>query len=244
MKKSIVLLIICALLIPTLMQAQWSSNQKIRGNGNFISENRITSSYEKIAIAGFFDVELVSGKEGNIIVKGEENLLPFIKIEVVDQVLKISIEKNKYISVSKRKGIVIIVPFEAINQVTLSGSGDIIGKNKIKSKNFSITLKGSGDVDLEIEATNVDVNLTGSGDIDLSGNTENINSDLNGSGDIDATKLKALNANVTVSGSGDNAVNCSESFYGRVTGSGEIKYAGEPKKKDSKVTGSGSIKKY
>jgi len=243
MKKSIQLIVICTLLVSNITLAQWSSNQKIKGNGNVISEKRVTATYEKIAVTGFFDVELVSGAEGTITVKGEENLLPFIKIEVIDQILKIYTEKNKYISTSKGKGIVVVVPFESINQVSLTGSGDVITKNAIKSTKFTAKLTGSGDMDLEIEATDVDANLTGSGDINLSGKTENISSEVGGSGDIDASKLISKNANATVSGSGDNAVSCSESLYARVTGSGGIKYKGEPQKKDTKVTGSGSITK-
>ena len=66
MRNSSQLLIICAVLLTSVMQAQWRSNQKVKGNGNVISEKRSTTNYDKIAITGFFDVELVSGKEGNI----------------------------------------------------------------------------------------------------------------------------------------------------------------------------------
>ena len=243
MKKSIQLIVVCTLLVSNIVQAQRSSNQKIKGNGNVISEKRVTATYEKIAVTGFFDVELIAGAEGAITVKAEENLLPFIKIEVIDQILKIYTEKNKYISTSVGKGIMVVVPFESINQVSLTGSGDVIAKNAIRSSRFMAKLTGSGDMDLEIEATDVDANLTGSGDINLSGKTDNISSEVNGSGDIDASKLISKNANATVSGSGDNAVSCSENLYARVTGSGKIKYKGEPQKKDTKVTGSGSITK-
>ena len=55
--------------------------------------------------------------------------------------------------------------------------------------------------------------------------------------------MKSKNATVTVGGSGDNSVYCTESIYARVTGSGDIKYSGDPKKKDTKVNGSGDITK-
>ena len=241
MKNSIKLFVSCSLLLTTMTYAQWSSNQKIKGNGKVITEKRTTASYDGIAITGFFDVELVSGKEGNITIKGEENLLPYIKVEVVDQVLKISTEKNTYISTSKRSQIIIIVPFESINQVSLTGSGDVITKNNIKTKSFSAKLIGSGDMNLDVETNDFDVNLSGSGDLILTGKTENFNSDLNGSGDIDAGELKAKNVKVSVSGSGNSKIFCSESLYARVSGSGDIEYIGDPKKKDTKVNGSGAI---
>lgn len=243
MKNSIKLFVSCSLLVTTMVNAQWSSNEKIKGNGKVISKKRTTASYDGIAITGFFDVELVSGKEGNITIKGEENLLPYIKVEVVDKVLKISTEKNKYISTSKGSEIVIVVPFESIDQVSLTGSGDVVTKNSIKSKSFSAKLIGSGDMNLDVESNDFDVNLSGSGDMVLTGKTENFNSNLNGSGDIDAGDLKAKNVKATVSGSGDNTVFCSESLHARVSGSGDIEYKGDPKKKDTKVNGSGNISK-
>lgn len=243
MKKSIQLLVSCTLLLTSLAQAQWSSNQKIKGNGNVISEKRTTSSYDEIAISGFFDVELIAGTEGTITVRGEENLLPYIKVEVVNQVLKITTEKNKYISTSKGKKIEISVPFESISLVSLTGSGDVSTKNRIKSNSFSAKLTGSGDMSLEVEANDIEVTLNGSGEIELTGKTENISSNLSGSGDIKATDLKSKNAKATISGSGDNSVSCSESIYARVTGSGTIKYSGNPNKKDTKVNGSGDITK-
>ena len=243
MKKSIQLVLICTLFFSTIANAQRLFNQKIVGNGKLISEKRTTVSYDKITVIGFFDVELVSGSEGSITVKGEENLLPFIKIDVIDKELKISTENNTSIKTSKGKKIEIIVPFESINQVSLIGSGDISTNNTIVSNLFSVKLTGSGDLKLNIEAKDLEVNLNGSGDITLNGKTENITSTLNGSGDIKASNMKSKNATVTVSGSGDNSVSCTESLYARVTGSGDIKYNGDPKKKDTKVNGSGDIKK-
>ena len=94
MKKSILLIVLVALSVTTAAHAQWS---KIKGNGKIVTEKRTTSEYDEINVAGFFDVELVSGKEGAIIINAEENLLPYIKIEVKDNILKIYTgKKHKY----------------------------------------------------------------------------------------------------------------------------------------------------
>ena len=82
MKKSIQLLVCGAFLVTFLASAQWSSNNKIKGNGNAISETRTTADYDAVKVAGSFDVDLVAGKEGKIIIKGEENLVAAIKVEV------------------------------------------------------------------------------------------------------------------------------------------------------------------
>ena len=238
MKKSILLIVLVALSVTTVAHAQWS---KIKGNGKIVTEKRTTSEYDEINVTGFFDVELVSGKEGAIIIKAEENLLPYIKIEVKDNILKIYTEKN--ISISTKKNIVLTVPFEQISAVTLSGSGDVRSKNTIIATNLKAKLSGSGDLNLDVKAKSFEANLSGSGDLVLTGNTDNFTSKTSGSGDVDAADLISKNANVAISGSGDMKINCSESLYARVSGSGDIAYKGDPKTKDTKVSGSGEISK-
>lgn len=243
MKKTKQLALTLAILATSFAQAQWSSKGKITGNGNVITQQKTTASYDGIAVTGFFDVVLVEGKEGNITIKGEENLLEYINISVENNQLKIASEKNKYISPSKGKEIIITVPFESISKVAMTGSGDVTTKNPIESKSFQVQLTGSGDMNLDVRASNIDVTLTGSGDINLSGSTAEITTVLSGSGDIDTSKLKAQTADATVSGSGDTTVYCTEIIRARVSGSGDIQYKGDPKKKDTKVNGSGSISK-
>jgi hypothetical protein len=236
MKKTLQIIILGALSITATGQAQWN---KIKGNGKIVTEKRTTADYDGISVSGFFDVVLISGKEGAITIKGEANLLPYIKVEVRDNVLNIYTEKN--INISTKKDIVLTVPFEQINAVYLSGSGDVKSKNTIIATNFKTKLSGSGDLTLDVKTTDFEANLSGSGDVVLIGNTDNFTSKISGSGDVDAVNLTAKKANVTISGSGDMKVNCTDSLYARVSGSGDIVYKGNPLSKDTKVNGSGEI---
>jgi hypothetical protein len=56
-------------------------------------------------------------------------------------------------SSSSGKAIMVTVPFENISDVTLAGSGSIIGKSTIKVDRFNTKLSGSGDIVLTIDAT-------------------------------------------------------------------------------------------
>jgi hypothetical protein len=242
MKKSIQLLVCSVFLLSTVANAQWSK-ERIKGNGKVVTNTRSTASYDDIKVMGSFDVDLVAGKEGAIIVKAEENLQQYIKVEVEGNVLKIYTEKNKNISSSMGKNIQLTIPFEKISSVTLSGSGDVKSKSTIKSDSFSAALSGSGNLDLDVDATTFNLAVSGSGDVVLKGNTGDFTTKLSGSGDIDSDALKAKNVDITISGSGDSKVFCSGNLKARVSGSGDIQYKGDPKTKDTKVSGSGSISK-
>lgn len=241
MKKSVQLIVLTAFLVCNIANAQ--SSNKITGNGNVVSQTRETSDYDGIKVAGSFDVDLVSGKEGKIIIKGEENLLAVIKVEVVENILKVYVEKNTNIRSSMGKKIQITIPFEKITELSLAGSGDIKSKDPIKNNKFSARLAGSGNFDLNVDADTLELDLSGSGNAHLKGNSNNFTAKLAGSGNIDAVNLKSKNADVKVSGSGNSKINCNESLTARVSGSGDIKYTGNPEKRDVKVSGSGNISK-
>ena len=69
-------------LITLSCSAQWGKT--IKGNGNNVTIERSTGDYDGIAVSGWFDVDLVSGNEGEITLQGEENLLEYIITEVKD----------------------------------------------------------------------------------------------------------------------------------------------------------------
>jgi hypothetical protein len=243
MKKTLQSLAFCALLFTINSNAQWYNSSKIKGNGKIITEKRNTTTYDEIKVGGSFDVELIAGKEGEIILKGEGNLLPLIIVEVEGNILKIYPKKNTNISSTYGKAIIVTVPFENISDVSLGGSGSIIGKNTIKADNFNLKLSGSGDIVLTVDANDIIAALSGSGDITLKGKATNYESKLSGSGDISAYELEALNGNAVMSGSGNIKINCSNNLIARISGSGNIDYKGDPINKDTKVSGSGRISK-
>lgn len=242
MKKSIQLMVLVAFLAGFMINAQ-SSNNRVDGNGKVVTQTRNTADYDAIKVSGSFDVDLVAGKEGKITIKGEENILNVIIVEVEDNTLKIQVKKNTNIRSSMGKKVQVTVPFEKISELSLSGSGDIQSKNVIKNDKFLARLSGSGNFNLAVDSNSLELNLSGSGNVRLKGSADSFTTKLSGSGDIDAAELKSKNVDVNVSGSGDSKVNCSEVLTARVSGSGDIKYTGNPEKRDVKVSGSGNISK-
>jgi len=240
MKKA--LTITLALCTMALTNAQW---KRVKGNGNTVTIERSVGEYDRVALAGWFDVELVDGNEGNLTLTGESNLLEYIKTEVKDGKLVIKQRKGVNLKPSNWKdGILIVVPIENIDGVSLSGSGDIVGKTVLKSDNFKTSISGSGDITLEIEAKSIDASMSGSGDINLSGKATDLEVSVSGSGDIKAYDLEADFVDAQVSGSADIKVTANEMLKARVSGSGDISFKGNPKKIDTKSSGSGNISSY
>ncbi|MCJ7467966.1 MAG: DUF2807 domain-containing protein [Maribacter sp.] len=222
--------------------AQWGKT--VKGNGNTVTIERSTGDYDEIGVSGWFDVDLVAGTEGQITLKGEENLLEHIITEVQDGKLSIRVEKGYNLKPSSwKEGIYITVPVENISALALSGSGDIVGKKTIRTDSFSTSMSGSGDITLKLEVGSLSTSMSGSGDISLSGTAKNFDVNISGSGDIKAYELEADNVDATISGSADIKVTAHKMLKARVSGSGDISYRGNPEKIDTKTSGSGDISK-
>ena len=204
-------------------------------------QKRTLGSYTKLNVKGSFDVRLVQGKTETTISTSDKSVLEHIKTEISGDKLNIYMDGNSW---NRKTGdIKIELPYTTLNEISLNGSGSIDADGTIAADNLKISVSGSGDIELSINSKNAIGEVAGSGDLTLSGTTVNFEGKIVGSGDLKASKFKAENTTVEVAGSGDANVYASGNLQARVIGSGDIKYSGNPKKEDTKVSGSGNIEK-
>lgn len=244
MKKILLTMTLMCLSLQSVQAQWWTGSKEVKGNGQMTSEKRNVSQYDQVSLTGAMDVELIAGKEGNIEIAAEENLLEYIETEVKDSRLRISVREGYNLDPSRNHPIVITVPVETLEEVSLTGSGDIYASETIRAEDFEIKITGSGDVTLPLEATNVRARITGSGDITLRGKARDFNCAVTGSGDISAFDLQCETVDATVTGSGDLEVYASRELRAKTPGSGDIKYKGNPEKEFFKSMGSGDITKH
>ena len=239
MKKLI--LGMAAIMCVSVTNAQWWGSKKVKGNGEVTTETRSTGDYDGVKCAGSMDYVLVAGTEGKITIEAESNLMEYIVTEIKNNNLIVKVKKGYNLKPSFNKTLKVTIPFKDISSVSLAGSGDVWNEDKIKSNSLDISLAGSGDMVLDVDANSVEGSLAGSGDMTLKGNTNDLTVKVAGSGDIDAFGLQANNTKASIAGSGDISVVSNKSLYARVSGSGDIEYKGNPDKEDTKVSGSGTI---
>ena len=216
MKKLIITSIILTMSFSVNAQSWWNS-KRVSGNGDVTTITRNTSDYDAVNLGGSFDVVLVKGKEGKITIEGESNLLEYITTEVKKGVLKINTKKGVNIRTTRK--MIVTVPYTDIEKVSLGGSGDLTSTGTIKAETFAMSLAGSGNVDLEVDAKTVRSIIAGSGNIKLSGNATELTCSITGSGNINAYDLKADATSATITGSGNVKTTVSNSIKAKVIGS-------------------------
>lgn len=232
--------ILTLLIISTNLNAQVFT-EKIKGNGKLTTENRNLSDYDKINVAGSFDVILVKGNEGAISITADENLMEYIETEVEKGHLKI--QPKKGYQLRSTKTIVITVSFEMVDAISLAGSGNVRSKDVLNSSDLDLNLAGSGEINLPVSTKKLSSQIAGSGNIKLSGNSDVFNCEIAGSGNIEGFDLKATASHLNIAGSGNVKVHAISEIHANIVGSGDVIYTGNPTIEKLKSIGSGSIRK-
>ena len=215
---------------------------KVKGNGNKVTQSRSINDINGVELHNSFDVILSEGSPSNVKIEAEENIIPYIDLHVENGILNIRTKDNVWLRT--HKGVKIYVTAPSFNRVANTGSGDITTEARISNDSkLNIRSSGSGNVKLEVDAPEVEASVSGSGDIKLSGETKQFSGRSSGSGDISAMDLKAEEANVQTTGSGDIDVYSSVKVTSSITGSGDIRYKGGAQVVSSSKTGSGDLRK-
>ena len=193
------------------------TKNNIQGSGNIISESRELNNFTSIILLGSIDVNIKTSESNNCVVVADDNLIPYIKTEVVNNKLNISLNE----SYSSEEKLVVNINTPNYDEVSLSGSGNI-NILDFKNNNLSLNISGSG-------------NITGNGEV------ETLVVKINGSGNLMSKEIKSKFATITINGSGDAEVFASDSISAKINGSGNIEYFGNPENVDSIINGSGDI---
>ena len=216
MKKTLLLL---SMTLFALSGCKFSGFNATTGSGTMKLEKRALPTFTAVEISGAYDVEIVAQKDQNFEVEGDDNLLPLIKTDVKDGVLKIYNEN----SFSTKHKLRVRISLSSLEGISTSGASDIVASN-VKSEEF-------------------DINASGAGNMQVSGETKTLKVDISGAGQIDAKDLRAQKVTITSSGAAQADVYASEELRANVSGAGNVTYYGNPKTVSEDTSGAGSISK-
>ena len=210
--------------------------KSVKGSGNIIAQEREVGEFNKVNLNGSGNVFLSLGERQRLIIKTDDNIMPHIETDVSGDKLTISYGKHHL----RPTVFEVFITVKNLEEVTISGSGNVRGKDRFVADAFYAEISGSGDMDLEVETSMLTSKISGSGSIHFSGKTEDYTVSISGSGEINAFDLQAKTVSVKISGSGNCRVYATESLDAKISGSGDVYYKGRPQI-NTKVSGSGSL---
>jgi hypothetical protein len=227
-----------ALITLLLGCAAWFSCTTEVLNGQTVKVVRNLPAFQALHLAMAAEVFLSQGEPQSIEIEADKSSLEFIDTEVRGNSLSVKSRDNQWRGLGKVK-IFITVP--EINQISVSGSGNVVSQTPIRSGDLAIEISGSGNVTISgLEAANISATITGSGNATLVGKCDQASLDatITGSGSLKADELSVAIAGVTLTGSGSARVNALKELETHITGSGNVQYKGNPQI-NAHSTGSG-----
>jgi hypothetical protein len=197
-----------------------------RGSGNVVSETREVSGFRALEINYPAEVFVRQGNQESLEIEAEDNLMPGLKTEVNNGVLRIfyKAEKGKHVNPTRVVKITIVakdladVEFNSAGELTIEG---------LKTNNLDVSLSGAGNLDLDrVQLKGLGVNLSGAGSMTASGTADDLDVNISGFGDFKGADLHGKVASVNISGAGSATVWVDDDLTASISGAGSIGYYG------------------
>jgi hypothetical protein len=216
------------------------NTRNIRGSGDAATETRSVSGFDEVVLAGSAELYIEQGSDERLTVTADDNLLDVIRTEVEGNTLVLGFKNN--VSAAPRTPIVFKLTVRDLSVLTLAGSGKIVTES-LDTPKLTLNLPGSGSMDFErVETGSLHVILAGSGAITIqAGTSDSAEVNMLGSGTFDGANFEVEDATAVIAGSGDIHVRCTRQLDGKILGSGNIRYYGDPGSVDVDTAGSGNF---
>jgi hypothetical protein len=209
------------------------------------TQTRKVDQFTEISLRVGATVHLEQGEPQSLEITAKSSTLEELITEVKDGKLIIRFPNKDFFWKTFQPGeITINITVPRITGLGVSGSGDIVAADGIKTKDLELAVSGSGNIKIDdLAAVAVKSIISGSGNIVLSGNktAEDLSVVISGSGNFKGMNFSADDVNVRVSGSGNVDLQANKNLNIRMFGSGDVTYKGHPLV-DQSVAGSGKVK--
>lgn len=214
--------------------------ERIEGNGNVISQDRVASDFKRIISRGEFQVIIVQDSVAGIKVEAESNIMPYVRTSVSGNTIIIGFDND--VNIHEHAPVKVTLHTLHAEYLELQGSGSISAGN-FNEENVQLYLSGSGNIISSFDANTISANVSGSGSITLEGSAQSTTMHLSGSGSIHSLNLSQHVCNAAISGSGNIYVNVSQELVATISGSGSVYYLGNPMV-ETHISGSGKVMRY
>lgn len=216
------------------------------------SETREFREFSSISVRNSAHVYIKQGNKQSVRMEGPEEALAKITTEVNGRELIIGSEngedfwewtKSIFSSSNDFDEVSIYITVKELENISVSGSGNLTGEGSFSTDELNIRVSGSGSVNLNTQADFIKTHISGSGNIQLAGKSEFGESSISGSGKLIADELETEKYTIKISGSGNCSIYATEEIEATISGSGKVRYRGEPSSVNSNISGSGSVRK-
>ncbi|MCD7978184.1 MAG: DUF2807 domain-containing protein [Tannerellaceae bacterium] len=234
---------------------------RIRGNGTLTTKEREITDYNRIRIDGVYDIIYTQSEDTPYLeVTVDENLQPYVQVEVKDRTLTIGFKgikvdhytkflirtNSRWLKETRIAGnanFMLESPLSGDELVIKSNANSLIQlKHPVTLGKLDLNVSGSANIVVDkLEVEKLECSISGSGSITLKeGKALQGSYSITSSGDIHAFGVAVPDLSCRVTGSGTAEVHATDNLKATLMGSGHIRYKG-PTAVQQKKVGKGTI---
>lgn len=245
MKKLVQILLL--LFIAAGMYSCYNFPFMIIGTGQVVSQEFSLPAFTAIADETVIDVEIVQGDSQKVIAEGNENMLNFIELKVVNNKLHVDLAPGSYSSFELK----LYVTVPSLQEIDLESTGNVYtegftGLQSLKLKSSStgkivadgtfeidgdLVIKSSstGSISLNANCKDIEAHLSGTGSINIEGSCSSQDVSISGTGNYNAFDLSSVECAVETNSTGNARVNVSDDLEVTIHSVGNVYYKGNPR---------------
>jgi hypothetical protein len=217
-------------------------------SGPAVQRSFAVSGFERIEVAGPYDVEVRTGGAPGVQAHGSEDAIERMVVEVRGDSLKVHPRREKRWGMSFGSGwnrhgkVRVTVTVPRLRGAEIAGSGDM-SIDRVQGDRFEGGIAGSGSLEIgAMEVGDLKLEIAGSGEVRAGrGRARHAKYEIAGSGDVDARAIATETTAVSIAGSGNVRAHATQTADVDIAGSGDVELSGGAKCSVSKA-GSGNVR--
>ncbi|MDD3779898.1 MAG: DUF2807 domain-containing protein [Proteiniphilum sp.] len=202
------------------------------------------SDFTAIESSVVANIHIRQSSNTSVTAEGSEEMLNALDVRMENGKLVLDMEESFLKRFHKRsENLVISISTPNLTRIDSEGVGNIVIDGTFTSPELIVQSEGVGNITAEnLRCQKVIINSEGVGNITLGGTADSVEISSEGVGNVDADRLKAKRTVVSSEGVGN--VSCYASEYLKVESEsiGNVRYSGNPAKKELSKNGIGKIK--
>lgn len=211
----------------------------IRGDGRVVQEAREVPGFSAFEIGGAMRATVGYAEEPSLSIRADENLLPYIKSEVMDGRLVVRTEAPGGLSPTEPIQVTALSP--RLEEVRAQGASQVRAA-VTPGETTVVEAHGASEVEVrEIDAGSLTLQATGASTVKVAGRARSADLTVAGASTLEAADLAIESVQLSVSGASSASLRASSSIRGDVSGASTATVVGSPSIREVAATGASSI---
>ncbi|MCL1934606.1 MAG: DUF2807 domain-containing protein [Candidatus Azobacteroides sp.] len=224
------------------MSCNFSGGTPVYGNHQLVNQRINIDDYEKIILNVPAEVfyQQFSDSAPYLQIHTDENIFDALNVRVENNQLIIDAKKGYSLKPSL---FTIYTCSHNLNQVAVTGPGNICLKGEVNAEDFKLEIAGTGNLRTDsLLCDKITASITGTGSAELTGASNYASFTVTGTGDIRAFNYFVQELKCEIVGTGNIEAWVAGKLNANIVGTGDLSYRGNPPSVNKNIVGTGKMK--